>query len=256
MIHWKRLHLWLGVAILATASGIGVHAQGQTSNHRYGQWLMYFGDNRINDKIGIHTEAQFRDYLLTESNEQLLLRTGLNWYLDPSVMLTAGYGYIYTEPQGASNEGVTTREHRIWQQMIFRQHARSVFLEHRYRLEQRFIDNLSTGEEVLAHRIRYRLFVSVPLTFISKKMDRYFLAGYNELFVHLGRRNPAQYFDRNRLYFALGYRVNPNLNFQLGYLNQVISLPGTDVPEVNHNLQVSVFFNVNDVMHPFKKPRP
>jgi hypothetical protein len=51
----------------------------------------------------------------------------------------------------------------------------------------------------------------------------------------------------------LGYQVSPKLNFQVGYLNQLISVPGIDEPEVNHSIVVSVSFNMDDIMNTFFK---
>jgi hypothetical protein len=51
--------------------------------------------------------------------------------------------------------------------------------------------------------------------------------------------------DQNRLYFALGYRVNKNFNAQLGYLNhRVIKSDGLR-QENNHTLQTSLTYNLD-----------
>ncbi len=224
------------------------YAQNQIRPDPYGQWLMYFGDNKINNRIGIHSELQLRNYALRETVEQTLFRVGLNWYIDPLVMISGGYGFIYTEPSRSNVEGFTTREHRIWEQLILRHRTRAVFMEHRYRIEQRFLENLNTGNSVFDNRVRYRFQVILPLYSISPSLRHFFLAGYNELFMNLGREFSGQLFDRNRLYGAVGYQVSPKLNFQLGYLNQYISLPGALEPDINHNLQVAVVFNMDDIM--------
>jgi hypothetical protein len=45
----------------------------------------------------------------------------------------------------------------------------------------------------------------------------------------------------------MGYQLNPKFNIQLGYLNQVISVPGFDKPDINHNFQMSVVYNMDDL---------
>lgn len=217
--------------------------QSQIPPNSYGQWFMYFGDNKISRNFGIHSELQLRNYWLRETTEQTLARIGLNWYIDPNIMVTGGYGYIYTTPSRRYVEGSTTREHRIWQQLILRHRTPAVSIEHRYRLEQRYIENLGSGAIVWDHRIRYRLQILLHLETISPKLRPFFLAAYNELFVNPDRKISGQYFDRNRMYGALGYRVSPKLNLQLGYLNQVIGRADAQLPEFNHNLQVGIFYN-------------
>lgn len=223
-----------------------LHAQNQARNQPYGNWIMYFGDNKINRKIGIHSEYQARNYFIPNTLNQTLIRTGLNYYISPASMITAGYGFIYTEPS-LRESGNTTLENRIWEQLVLRHRTYNIFLEHRYRLEQRFVKNLTTEQNVFDNRIRYRLQALVPLYNISPYLRHFFIASYNEIFMNLGRELSGQYFDRNRLYFALGFQLNPKFNLQFGYLNQVISLPGGLEPDVNHNFQMSVVYNMDDL---------
>ncbi|TVR37303.1 MAG: DUF2490 domain-containing protein [Cryomorphaceae bacterium] len=223
-------------------------AQNQVRPDPYGQWLMYFGDNKLSDKIGLHTELQLRNYLLRETVEQSLARVGLNVYLNPSTMATAGYAFIYTTPSRENVEGFTVREHRSWQQLIMRQRSRNLFLEHRYRLEQRFIDNLDTRNSKFENRVRYRLQAIVPFYTISPYLRHFFFASYNELFVNFGKQVAGEVFDRNRFYLAFGYQFSPKFNFQVGYLHQYISIPGATSGNINHNLQVGISYNMDDLM--------
>jgi hypothetical protein len=223
-----------------------VLAQNQPREQPYGNWVMYFGDNKINKKWGIHTEFQARNYFIPSTLHQTLARIGINRYLSPTSMVTAGYGFIYTTPAN-SEEGSRTLEHRIWEQLVLRHRSYNIFLEHRYRLEQRFVENLSTEQNVFDNRVRYRLQVLVPLYNISPHLRHFFLSTYNELFMNLGRELSGQYFDRNRLYVALGYQLNPKFNLQFGGLNQVIALPDGLRPDVNYNFQISVVYNMDDL---------
>ncbi len=60
-----------------------------------GNWLMYFGTNKLSDKFNLHTEIQYRNHMLTPNNtEQLLLQTGLNYHFYDKAFVTAGYAYI------------------------------------------------------------------------------------------------------------------------------------------------------------------
>ncbi len=60
-----------------------------------GNWLMYFGMNRVSDKFSVHTEVQYRNHTLAPLDvEQLLLRTGLNYHFSNKAYVTAGYAYI------------------------------------------------------------------------------------------------------------------------------------------------------------------
>lgn len=222
-------------------------AQNQERQQPLGSWYMYFGDNKINDKWGVHSELQLRNYFLPNTIQQTLTRVGANYYLSKATMLTAGYGFIHTTPSNEELGGFTTLEHRIWQQAILRHRTYNVFLEHRYRLEQRFIENQTLESNTFDNRIRYRFMALFPLYNFSPQLRHYFLAAYNELFMNLGETVSGQIFDRNRLYFAVGYQFNTKFNIQVGYLNQVISLPGTFTPDINHNFQASISFNMDEL---------
>ena len=84
-----------------------------------GNWIMYFGTNKISEQFSVHTEIQYRDHTLTPNNiEQLLLRTGLNYHFSNKAFVTAGYAYVASYAFESEQEGPETREHRIWQQFI------------------------------------------------------------------------------------------------------------------------------------------
>ncbi|MDH5598836.1 MAG: DUF2490 domain-containing protein, partial [Cyclobacteriaceae bacterium] len=154
-----------------------------------GLWLMYFGKNKINDTWSIHTEVQHRNYEIIPNLEQLLLRTGINYQYKPNLMITAGYGYIGNYDPLLENDKFLMDEHRVWQQFILKNTVSSVKIEHRYRIEQRWVNaNYS-------NRLRYRLLITIPLT---KKENSFYLNFYDEVF--LNTKNI--YFDRNRIYGA------------------------------------------------------
>ncbi len=227
---------------------ISSFSQNQSRTNPYGQWLVYTGDNRINKKVGIHSEVQLRNYLLKNTIAQSLVRVGVNWYLDPTVMLTAGYGFFYTTPSPDNKTANTVSENRAWQQVILRHRTKVLFMEHRYRLEQRFIKNVTQDKFTYDTRIRYRFQAIIPLYSLSPHLRHFFVSGNNEIFVNIGRGVSGEIFDRNRLYGGLGYQVSPNLNFQVGYMNQLISVPSLSKADIGHHLQISVAYNMDDIM--------
>lgn len=186
-------------------------------NDQVGAWYMYFGNFRFSDTPwAIHGEAQYRNYNLLGDLDQLLLRTGLQYNLkNGQASFLAGYASITSGTLGES--AATIHENRIYQEAILRQKLGRVGLMHRYRFEQRWIES-----QDLRTRYRYALFVNVPLNAkdLSEKGSIY-LQVYDEIFIH-GQKTEfnAQYFDRNRLYGGFGYRVQKNLAFQFGFLEQ------------------------------------
>ncbi|HEA22293.1 MAG TPA: DUF2490 domain-containing protein [Pricia antarctica] len=200
----------------------------ETGENRLGSWHMYFGTNKISEKVSLHTEGQLRYYEQAKNFNQLLLRTGLNYHINSDAIATIGYGYIATDRTFEELPNETNAiEHRIFEQFILKNNVGKIAFEHRYRLEQRFIKYFEQNET--QHRARYRLQITVPLSGI------FFLNFYDEIFLNLQN----EVFGQNRLYGALGIQVTNSLSVQAGYLKNNFSTANFD------RLQIGVFFNTD-----------
>lgn len=220
-------------------------------------WYMYFGNHRLTDKWGLHTEYQWRRSEVIKDWQQSLARVGVDYRLNNQVMITGGYGYIISFPYGEQPIAHKFDEHRIWQQLILNHGSGRVYFNHRYRLEQRWLENVrSDGNDGTisdgyryANRARYRLMVSIPLNNNTMEPHTFFASVYDEVFLGFGKNIGLNILDQNRLYGALGYQFNQAGNVQLGYLfHKVIKGDGVHM-EDNHTLQVALFYNID-----FRKP--
>ncbi len=238
------------VIILGLSLSLISFGQKQIDSH-VGCWLMYFGNHKLSEKFSLHTEYQFRRTDFVQNWQQSLARIGLDYHFNSQHSVTAGYGWIVSYPYGDQPIAVETQEHRIWQQFITQSNAGRFYFHHRYRLEQRFIENASLNnahEKVVdgykfRQRARYRFMVSVPLNRAKMEDNTLFLAAYDELFLGFGKGIQANILDQNRLYFALGWRFNKHSNIQVGYMNQIIPKGDGVKMERDHNLQVGYTYN-------------
>ncbi len=217
----RNLSLFLTIAALCLVG----FAKGQPQD--FGAWWMYFGMNKFHEKWSIHSEAQHRNHTVEPNIEQLLLRTGLNWHFGRPHILTLGYGYITGHTPNEDILNPNTVEHRIFQQFITLSFIKHWRLEHRFRLEQRWI------EDIYRNRVRYRLQASYPLNGKKIQAGVAYLNFYDEIFINF----QGNAFDRNRVYGALGYQFHHSVQAQLGILNQA-------VPNSNKwNLQLALLLN-------------
>ena len=223
------------LSVLITFLGSMVLNAQRPGEDDLGAWYMYFGTNKVSERFSIHTEAQFRYYETTSNFNQLLLRTGVNYHINPDAIATVGYGFINTDNTfGDFAFETDTNEHRIFEQFILKNKVWEFLFEHRYRLEQRFLD-MGNGN-VTEHRARYRFQVTLPLT------DTFYFNFYDELFINL----QDELFGQNRLYGALGVNITENTSIQVGYMrNQFTNA-------VYDRLQVALFYNP-DLSGLFKK---
>lgn len=188
----------------------------------FGNWFLIFGNKKINDKLNWHHEVQYRNYNAAGDLEQLLLRTGIGINVADNTNLLLGYGFIrsenYVNVDFDLDEKAIVNEHRIFQQIITRQKAGKLRVQHRYRFEQRFV------EDDFKLRFRYFLGLAYPLWKKPDSPNELYVSAYNEIFLNTKR----DVYDRNRLYGGLGYRLNQMFRFELGYMNQFLNSSNRD----------------------------
>lgn len=214
----KRKIIDLKTVALATMLMLPYITFGQDSN--FGNWLIYFGNKQINTKWNWHHEVQYRNYDAIGDLEQLLLRTGLGYNLsENNNNILFGYGYILSENYiSGTNEKFKVNEHRVYQQFITKQNLNRISLQHRFRLEERFV------ESDFKFRFRYFLGLNMPISKKEMIVKTIYLSAYNEIFLN----TENEMFDRNRLYGGIGYKVNNSIRFELGYMNQFFETGSRD----------------------------
>ena len=236
--------------IILLVLGMGYATKSQT---QFTGWLATFQNYKLSQKLGLYFDAQWRSTAQVKQMNALLLRPGVNFYFSPSFTGTAGYAFI---PQQRISAGVTgyLPEHRIWEQLVFthkvKNHHKAVAtISHRLRLEQRFIPRHHAEGNALvkdghryAGRVRYFARAVVPVSSggggpFSKGV---FAALQNEIFFHTADGGS---FDQNRAYVAAGYRMSPQFDVEMGYMNQYISGAGNNSTN-NHILQVATYIRL------------
>ena len=180
---------------------------------------MYFWNTTVKESPwGFQGDVQFRNWDLGGDLEQLLLRGGITFKpKGQPAKFTLGYGNITTGAYGDAS--TTTSESRIYQEALIPQKIlQRVHLTHRYRFEQRFVEN-----QDFRTRFRYNIFVNIPFNRSTLEPGAVYLALYNELFIN-GERSTGvgtvELFDRNRAYAAIGYSIRKGLRTQVGYMQQ------------------------------------
>lgn len=198
---------------------------------QFSGWLASFNTFKTGKKTSIHADFQWRSSDELKHTQTLLLRPGLNFHITKKLTATAGYAFIHNRRVVSGISGYAP-EHRIWEQLLYTHKLKSIFVNHRFRLEQRFIsksvlqnNELKNAGSVYANRFRY--FIRNVLPFHQQKTfsKGLFAALQNEVFVNIGNTANVngKFFDQNRLYLALGYRLHSSFDLETGYLNQYIS---------------------------------
>lgn len=211
----KRKIASINLAALTIMLMLPFIAFSQDSN--FGNWMIYFGNKKFNSKWNLHHEIQYRNYNIIGDLEQLLLRTGLGYNLSENNNILMGYGYILSENYiGDTDDKVQVNEHRIYQQFIIKQKFKKMSLQHRFRFEERFVED--------EFKMRFRYFLGLNVELSKKEIKKYYLSAYNEIFLN----TKSSIFDRNRLYGGIGYRLSDKIRFEIGYMNQFFETGNRD----------------------------
>ncbi len=201
-----------------------------------GNWLMYFGNNPITSNVSLWNEIQYRDFTFAGDMNQLLMRSGINYIPNEHSQYMLGYAYILTSPsddsfafpQNTYKLFSLPAEHRIFQQVLFKKTSNTHVVQHRFRLEERYI-----ADKDLQFRFRY--FVSGMFSLTKQQLQEKAAYGsvYSEVFLNL----QGSTFDRLRVYGALGYQWSKHIRTECGFMTQI--LPN----EIQNQLQFAIFTN-------------
>lgn len=206
-------------------------------NDQTGAWYIYFGSIKPKDsKFSLDPEIQYRNHNFGGDLQQLLIRPIAKYQVLPNINLGLGYAYVLTEQAGDID--FPNRENRIHQEVILSQSAWRINFRHRFRYEQRFVEDKDFNT-----RYRYCLFVDVPLNKPEITNNTVYLALYNELFINGTKTDDTRnVFDRNRVYLGSGYRFSKDFAIQLGWMNQILenNSKGQIMLSLHHNLPISV----------------
>ena len=222
-------------------------------------WYVFEGDHALGPRFTVHTEAQARRTGLIADWQQLLLRAGLGYQVRPRLKVGGGYTYLRTYPYGAhpTADAGPFPEQRFHEDVTLSDSVGRVGIEHRLRLEQRWIGvpgasgplgNAAVWQR--QNRIRYQLAVQVPLQGPALDDGEWYLTAFDEIFLNFGRNITTNVFNQNRLAGGFGYRFQDNFRVELQFLNQITQHydpdPATRFPvfEFNNGFRLGVTYNL------------
>ena len=200
----------------------------RVSDFNYINWIQSVNTISINKKWSLHLEYQCRREEGIKNGQQSLLRMGANYKLNEHVIAHAGYGWIETFPYGdfpIASAG-TFPEHRLYEQITFRQPVNKWTFSHRFRIEQRWLGKVKPGSKreiedwTFLHRFRYQFRTQYP--FWKKDNRQLYGVVSDEIFIGAGKNLGINIFDQNRIFVMLGFRTNKNFSVEFGYLNQTL----------------------------------
>lgn len=196
------------IFVLLTARSFRAHAQ----DSKVGTWgiatVVLPGDS--SHKWGGYSELQVRTNGPLSQFQYYEAKAGVSYDINKDFTALLGTGTYHTYDYADLGSGPNTNEFRLWEQMTVNQFLYRLKFEHRYRIEQRWVNG------AYRNRFRYRLNMFIPLNNTKIVAKTWFLSVFDEVFFN----NKAPNFERNRISAALGYQFNRSWIAQAGWINQ------------------------------------
>lgn len=216
------------IAILISAA-----LPGQSQTEGLGSWSVANIRHSFTRRWLIWTELQLRSYRFYNDFFYHEVKGGFQYNLSDDVNFLIGTGqYTTYSTQGNFKSPVVANETRFWEQLGLNNNLGPIKIEHRYRVEQRW---LNSGYR---NRFRYRINPIIALGKPKLQPHTFFITAFDEIFL----TNKAPHFERNRVFGGIGYQFSKVFTLQTGYVNQYdYRANGTSVS--NNFLQTTLFLN-------------
>lgn len=201
-----------------------------SARQNFGLWSAFIVQKKLIDKLSANLETQGRTAIDSGRGQTLLLRSWLGYQLKEPIHLAAGYDQFERFKNGAHAES------RPWQQFTLdTEPIQNIPLDHRFRLEQRFIE----GVDGVSLRLRYQL---GGQQWIDED-HRWLAFASNEIFFTLNQVSggPREGFDQNRLQGGFGYQLTNAARIKAGYQWQ------QQRAESQHQLLLSFSLNLDQL---------
>jgi len=232
-------HVGLGLMCLGLVAGPCAQAESVSNNNL---WLNVAGDHPVTGgPWGVHLEAQVRRSDFGGGWQQLLIRPGVNYAINRSWSVSAGYAWVETHPYSDLPIPHEFPENRAWEQVVYTHPGLGLDFIHRVRLEQRFLGQMSyqngdwdVSDWRYENRIRYLLRMTRKLG----AQGRWYAVLWDEVFFNFGSNVSGNEFDQNRVFIGIGYRITPTTQIETGFMEQTVQRRGGTVWENNHTLTV------------------
>ena len=233
-MHLRRQRQLLIIMLVLSA-----RASAQTIHENTG-WFGWANSYRFSGNWGLHFDMQVRSADDWEYIRNVVLRPGITYFFDAKNSATLGYAYAVAYNRLPEPSKNTLTENRIWEQYIYATKFGQVSLQNRFRLEQRFIERQTNN--VFAQRLRYFVRAIIPLSKQKSSFNMGFYAAVqNEIFLNVQNKQNINnsLFDQNRIFGAIGYRFNPMIDLEAGYMNQYIK--GMTMNVSNNIIQLALY---------------
>ena len=222
--------------ILLTFVGCSINTANAVEND-LGLWAPVYIKLPITEKIKANLEINPRIQKNITHINQLFVRPSIGYQLTKDLSIWQGYGWITNYiPR-------FVREERIWQQILHEKEFSKFHLTNRFRVEERFIQDVNGVPIRMRHLFRFMY----PL---GKKKE-WSLVTSDELFVNFDThfKGPQAGVDQNRFFVGLNRKLSENVSVEGGYQMQYINLQSPTVDKLNHIILFNFYYDLPQLIN-------
>ncbi len=250
----KSLLLLIGICLFTTYSF--AQPAGRKVVDQSAQWFATTANLKLSNRLTLVLDGQFR--YIEWGPQQFQARTGLEVKInDHWSVIPVAYVYTWNSVYGklATPTSHANDEHRIWQQAMYKHDLWRAKLDHRIRVEERFMQRKPADESFSGNkqlRLRYRFMARIPLNSEKIEAKTWFASVYDEVFYSCGEAlGFGEYVtfhepDQNRIFVGAGYQAHKNLSITLGPIYQML-IRGSKGSQQENNVgfQLAASYNLN-----------
>jgi hypothetical protein len=142
-----------------------------------GNWWIWNGTVVFSDRWSMFTEAQVRLWEVASNVNEVFVRVAGQYHTSENSAASLAYTRVRVEPFETGEEST---ENRIYEQFSLKNRWQRSVVDHRFRLEQRWVEEADVTN--YKNRFRYRLQITVPLNQPTMGAGTHFLDFYDEIF--------------------------------------------------------------------------
>jgi Protein of unknown function (DUF2490). len=204
----------------------------QTSD--LGSWNIISLKKTYANNFFSYAETQTRSQKIFDKFYYYELKAGAGYNFSKDFNAFVGLGKYETyQYDGNFKTPVQSSETRLWEQFALTSRVNRIVLEHRYRIEQRWIN------DAFYARFRMRLNAIIPINHYKLVAKTWYASVYDEVFF----TNQQPFFQRNRILLGGGYQFNDKVALQSCWIRQYDYAPnGTSVGK--SFIQTSLLFTL------------
>lgn len=205
------------------------------------QWVQYYNQTKLSEKWFLLVDGGYRWKQDLGKRSQYIIRAAAGYQIGPGIRVAAGFAHLGTY----TDIDIIVVEFRPYQELTLRQDLGGPGLNHRIRIEQRFIEATNNNDAQFSRfnwRFRYSLMFSIPIIrqFPNHEHMSLKLNVGDEIFINAGRDIVYNVFDQNRILIGPSFQLNKKLTFTLTYIGKFGALNLPSQYTYNHILWLGI----------------